>query len=160
MKLAELTKRSKKRERGKRTSHENENEDSHGLLDSGGGMNPFTSAIVRDILENGELEKHILSLKATYRARLAGMDAALRRYLPGARYTIPQGGYFFWLRLPREADAEELLTKANKFKVGFRPGVRFSSQGGLRQYLRLSFSFYDAMEIEEGVKRLGQTLEN
>ena len=131
-----------------------------GLLDSGGGMNPFTSAIVRDILENGELEKHILSLKATYRARLAAMDAALRRYLPGARYTIPQGGYFFWLRLPRDADAEELLTKANKFKVGFRPGVRFSSQGGLRQYVRLSFSFYDAMEIEEGVRRLGQTSEN
>ena len=131
-----------------------------GLLDSGGGMNPFTSAIVRNILENGELEKHILSLKATYSARLAAMDAALRLFLPDARYTIPQGGYFFWLRLPRDADAEELLPKANEFKVGFRPGVRFSSQGGLRQYVRLSFSFYEAQEIEEGVRRLRQTLEN
>lgn len=130
-----------------------------GLLDSGGGMNPFTSAIVRGIIENGELEKHILSLKTTYSARLATMDAALRRYLPGARYTIPQGGYFFWLRLPRDADAEELLTKANEFKVSFRPGIRFSSQGGLRQYVRLSFSFYESQEIEEGVKRLRQTLE-
>jgi DNA-binding transcriptional MocR family regulator len=130
-----------------------------GLLDSGGGMNPFTSAIVRDILENGELEKHILSLKATYSARLADMDAALRLYLPDARYTIPQGGYFFWLRLPRDADAEELLPKANEFKVGFRPGVRFSSQGGLRQYVRLSFSFYESQEIVEGVRRLGQMLE-
>jgi len=131
-----------------------------GLLDSGGGMNPFTSAIVRDILENGELEKHILSLKATYSARLAAMDAALRLYLPDARYTIPQGGYFFWLRLPRDADAEELLTKAKEFKIGFRPGVRFSSQGGLRQYVRLSFSFYESQEIEEGVRRLRQTLGN
>jgi DNA-binding transcriptional MocR family regulator len=130
-----------------------------GLLDSGGGMNPFTSAIVRDILENGELEKHILNLKATYRARLAAMNAALRRYLPDARYTIPQGGYFFWLRLPRDANAEELLTKAKEFKIGFRPGVHFSSQGGLRQYVRLSFSFYESQEIEEGVRRLGQTLE-
>ena len=130
-----------------------------GLLDSGGGMNPFTSAIVRDILENGELEEHILSLKATYSVRLAAMDAALRLYLPDAQYTIPQGGYFFWLRLPRDADAEELLPKANEFKVGFRPGVRFSSQGGLRQYVRLSFSFYESQEIEEGVRRLRQTLE-
>jgi 2-aminoadipate transaminase len=131
-----------------------------GLLDSGGGMNPFTSAIVRDILENGELEKHIFSLKATYSARLAAMNAALRRYLPDARYTIPQGGYFFWLRLSREANAEELLTKAKEFKIGFRPGVHFSSQGGLRQYVRLSFSFYESHEIEEGVRRLRQTLAN
>jgi len=127
-----------------------------GLLDSGGGMNPFTSAVVRGILENGGLEKHILGLRATYHARLAAMDAALRRYLPGAQYTIPQGGYFFWVRLPEEADAEELLTKAKEFKVGFRPGVRFSSQGGLRSYIRLSFSFYEPQAIEEGVKRLGQ----
>jgi DNA-binding transcriptional MocR family regulator len=131
-----------------------------GLLDSGGGMNPFTSAVVQGILENGELEKHILSLKATYLARLSAMDAALRRYLPGARYTIPQGGYFFWVRLPGDADAEELLLKAKEFKVGFRPGVRFSSQGGLQPYVRLSFSFYESQEIEEGVKRLGQALEN
>jgi DNA-binding transcriptional MocR family regulator len=131
-----------------------------GLLDSGGGMNPFTSAIVRDILENGELEKHIFSLKATYSARLAAMNAALRRYLPDARYTIPQGGYFFWLRLSRDANAEELLTKAKEFKIGFRPGVHFSSQGGLRQYVRLSFSFYESHEIEEGVRRLRQTLAN
>jgi len=127
-----------------------------GLLDSGGGMNPFTSAVVRGILENGGLEKHILGLRATYHARLAAMDAALRLYLPGARYTIPRGGYFFWVRLPEEADAEELLTKAREFKVGFRPGLRFSSQGGSRSYIRLSFSFYEPQAIEEGVKRLGQ----
>ena len=131
-----------------------------GLLDSGGGMNPFTSAVVRGILENGGLEKHILGLRATYHARLAAMDAALRRYLPGAQYMIPRGGYFFWVRLPEEADAEELLAKAREFKVGFRPGVRFSSQGGLRRYVRLSFSYYDSQDIEKGVKRLSNALKS
>jgi DNA-binding transcriptional MocR family regulator len=129
-----------------------------GLLDSGGGMNPFTSAVVRGVIESGELERHVARLKAVYRARRDVMDAALRGCLPGAVYTLPRGGYFFWVRLPGGADAEELQVEAAQAKVGFRPGARFSCTGGSRAYIRLSFSFYAAEEIEEGIKRLGQVL--
>ncbi|HEX7542175.1 MAG TPA: hypothetical protein VF352_08595 [Anaerolineales bacterium] len=41
-------------------------------------MNPFTSAIVCRVLETGGLEQNIAKLIATYRARIAVMDAALR----------------------------------------------------------------------------------
>jgi 2-aminoadipate transaminase len=129
-----------------------------GLLKSGGGMNPFTSAIVRDLLETDGLEKNIAHLKSVYRSRLAVMDAALRRYLPQATYMVPQGGYFFWLRLPDNLDASELQGKAAEHKVNFRPGIRFSSQGGMRDYLRLCFAFYGVEEIEEGIIRLAQCL--
>ena len=52
-----------------------------GLLDSGGGLNPFTSAIVRDLIEAGDLEQNIARLIAAYRSRLIAMEAALRREL-------------------------------------------------------------------------------
>ena len=130
----------------------------YGLLKSGGGMNPFTSAIVRNMLETGDLEKNIAHLKDVYRSRLTVMDAALHRYLPQVTYTVPQGGYFFWVRLPDGVDALRLQEKAGAVKVGFRPGVRFSSQGGLSDYLRLCFAFYGPDEIEQGVMRLGQCL--
>jgi 2-aminoadipate transaminase len=130
-----------------------------GLLDSGGGMNPFTSAIVRGVLESGDQERNIAKLTTTYTARLSAMDAALRRHLPNAEYTVPHGGYFFWVRLPGEVDTSVLQRKAQAFRVGFRPGVRFSCQGGLREYMRLSFVFYEAGEIEEGLKRLKQCID-
>jgi 2-aminoadipate transaminase len=60
-----------------------------GLLDSGGGLNPFTSAIVRELLEAGDLENNIASLIAAYRSRLAAMETALRRELPQAEFVDP-----------------------------------------------------------------------
>jgi DNA-binding transcriptional MocR family regulator len=130
-----------------------------GLLDSGGGLNPFTSAIVREVIESGELKKNIARLKDIYRSRLNVMDAALRRHLPELIWKVPQGGYFFWVRLPNGMDGAEFQQKALENKVNFRPGVRFSSRNGLRDFIRLSFVFYESNEIEEGILRLKRSME-
>jgi len=129
-----------------------------GLLDSGGGMNPFTSAIVRRVLENDEVEQNISKLIDVYSARVAVMDAALKNNIPQAQYTCPHGGFFFWMRLPG-IDTLELQHKSEMFKVNFRPGVLFSGRGGMREYLRLGISFYGSGEIEQGVWRLKQCLD-
>jgi len=130
-----------------------------GLLDSGGGMNPFTSAIVCRVLETGGLEQNIAKLIAAYRTRIAIMDAALRQHLPGIKYTLPQGGYFFWIHLPNGINAGELQRRVEAFKVGFRPGALFSCQGGMQDYIRLSYVFYEPDELEQGVLRLKQSLD-
>jgi DNA-binding transcriptional MocR family regulator len=57
-------------------------------------------------------------------------------------------------------DAVQLQQKALEFKVGFRPGIRFSSQGGARDYIRLCYAFYDEEKIEEGIRRLRRCLES
>jgi 2-aminoadipate transaminase len=131
---------------------------SSGLLDSGGGLNPFTSAIVLELLNAGDLERNIASLIATYRSRLAVMDVALRRELPQAIFKTPHGGFFFWARLPG-VDGGQLRDEARKFNVGFRQGALFSSQGGMRDYIRLCYTFYDEKKIEEGIERLRQCLD-
>ncbi len=128
-----------------------------GLLDSGGGLNPFTSAIVREIVERGGLAANIERLKTAYAPRLAFMDTALRRYLPAAEYARPEGGFFFWVRLPGIATAA-LRRQAQTHLVDLRPGVLFSSRNGLDDYLRLSFSFYPEAEIEAGLQRLAKCL--
>jgi 2-aminoadipate transaminase len=130
-----------------------------GLLDSGGGLNPFTSAIVREMLEAGDLDRNISRLIAAYRSRLAAMASALRQELPQALFETPQGGFFFWVRLPG-VDAGQLQQKTLEFKVGFRPGIRFSSQDGKRDFIRLCYAFYDEEMIEEGVRRLRHCLES
>ena len=128
-----------------------------GLLESGGGMNPFTSALVRGLIESGGLEVNITDLRREYARRLKTLDAALRQHLPTAEYTHPQGGFFFWVRLPG-VDATELRRKAQGFNVDLRQGALFSSRTELKDYIRLSFCFYGPEAIEEGVIRLRDCL--
>jgi DNA-binding transcriptional MocR family regulator len=128
-----------------------------GVLDSGGGMNPFTSAIVRSVIESGDLERNISKLIGVYGERVKVMDGCLKQYLPEARFNTPHGGYFFWVNVPG-LDAQELQIKAQAHQVGLRPGIRFSSQNKLRDCFRLSISFYDSDQIEQGILRLKQSL--
>ncbi len=130
-----------------------------GLLDSGGGLNPFTAAIVRSALELGWQQQHLDHLRQVYAARLDALDAALQRHLTGQlSYRRPAGGFFIWARLADGRDAEALMPAALAYGVSFRPGVRFSSRGGQRNALRLCFAYYDEERLREGALRLAQAL--
>ena len=132
-----------------------------GLLDSGGGFNPFTSGIVRSALELETVDRTLGHLKGIYSRRLQAMCAALRTHLPtDARFTEPAGGFFVWLTLPEGVDTLALLAAARRHNVDFMPGPRFSSRGGLTNCLRLSFAYYDVPELVEGVGRLAQAIRN
>lgn len=132
---------------------------SSGYLESGGGLNPFTSGVVYSVLAMGLLGGHLARLQREYGTRLETLSRALRRHLPdSATFTEPDGGFFIWLRLPPGLDAEALLAEAGRHQVGFQPGPRFSSRQALRNYVRLSFSYYDPGELEEGARRLGRAI--
>lgn len=53
-----------------------------GLIASGGGLNPFTSAIVKTLIEDGSLDNYLAFLRTTYRERAMVMDASLRTHFP------------------------------------------------------------------------------
>ena len=129
-----------------------------GLLESGGGLDPFTAGIIRSALEAGWQETHLQRLKVTYQGRAAALSRALRQHLPAATFSEPKGGFFVWLKLLQTLDTAAFLTAARAHQVGFQPGVKFSAQQGLNQYLRLSFSFYDKPTLAEGVVRLQRAL--
>jgi len=126
-----------------------------GLLDSGGGVNPFTSGVVTSAMELGLLDENLALLKGTYSRRMQAMCTALRRRLPeSVQFADPAGGFFIWLALAEGMDAAGLLAKAIKRNVEFMPGYKFSSCEGLRNFLRLSFAYYDTPDLLEGVERL------
>jgi 2-aminoadipate transaminase len=131
-----------------------------GLLDSGGGLSPFTSNIVRVIVENGLAGEHLGRLKEVYGEREQAMAEALERHL-GDRvgYERPRGGFFFWLALREGNDTAELLPAAQELGVAYKPGRLFSWQAGLRRWMRLSFAFYPPETIEQGVIRLARLLD-
>ncbi len=131
-----------------------------GMLDSGGGMNPFLSALLLDLIESGDFQRNIESLRQEYSQRLRVMDAALKKYLPSAEYDLPQGGFYFWVRLPG-VDTAELKQRALAFNVGLQPGISFTRQADhdrVKEYMRLGFCFYSPEDIEEGIRRIASAL--
>ncbi|MBW1692038.1 MAG: PLP-dependent aminotransferase family protein [Deltaproteobacteria bacterium] len=131
-----------------------------GLLESGGGLNPFASSLAQSALERGLQRDHLAHLKRVYRLRSKSLSTALNDLLPSSvTFTEPGGGFFIWLRLPDGADTEALRIAARQQGVNFQPGPRFSSRRSLQNYLRLSFVYYDIEELREGSKRLASVLD-
>jgi DNA-binding transcriptional MocR family regulator len=128
-----------------------------GLLDSGGGLAPFMSALLYEFVESGALAANVTALRQTYTARRDALEAALQRYVPQCEYTRPEGGFFFWLRLPG-VDTAALRPQAQAAGVDFRPGERFSASRSLNDWLRVGFSFYNEAQLAEAARRLGTSL--
>lgn len=124
------------------------------VVASGGGVAPFTGAVVRTILAHGWLDDHVGMLRATLAERAAVLHDAVGAHLPEAELRRAAGGYFAWLRLPGERDTGRWLDAATRHRVGYRPGVLFSTCGGQRDRLRLSWAFYPVERLEPAVREL------
>jgi DNA-binding transcriptional MocR family regulator len=130
-----------------------------GVVASGGGLNHFTSVLVHAVLELGLLAQNIATLRTTYGERVQALATALRTHLPqDVSFTIPGGGYFFWLTCEPGIDTEALLPLAHQVGVSYRPGQVFSATHGFSRALRVSFALYEANELVQGVERLAKAL--
>ncbi|MGQ4809120.1 2-aminoadipate transaminase [Candidatus Entotheonellaceae bacterium PAL068K] len=130
-----------------------------GMVASGGGLNPFTAALVHATLELGLLAPNIATLRTTYGERVRALDAALRTHLRhDVCYTLPGGGYFFWLTCQDDVDTEALLPLAQQVGLSYRPGQAFSTARLFPQALRVSFALYEADALDQGVARLAEAL--
>ncbi len=130
-----------------------------GLLQSGGGVNPFTSAIVEQVVREGSLADHIAGLRNVYRRRAEVLCRELKRVLPpSARFDPPRGGYFVWIKFPEDVDCKALRQTVQKCDVDFFPGSYFSTDRQFSSYMRLSFALYDEKTLIKGVSRLGRAL--
>ncbi len=127
----------------------------HGVLRSGGGLNPVVSVIVQRLVDDGFLDEHVVSLRKTLNARAQALCEALEQHVPEVRFLHPDGGYFVWLKFPPGVDTSALDERARSgHGVGFTPGTRCAVARDLSDCARLSFAFYDEGELAEAVRRL------
>jgi (S)-3,5-dihydroxyphenylglycine transaminase len=103
---------------------------------------------------------------AFYRRNLTGLMTALDRYFPaalraatGIRWNVPAGGFFAVLQVPVRADAKLLEISARDYGVLWTPMAFFYLDGGGTQAIRLSCSYLEPAEIDEGVRRLARLLD-
>ncbi|MGR3621915.1 aminotransferase-like domain-containing protein [Pseudophaeobacter sp.] len=104
---------------------------------------------------------HVQTLRLAYGARRDAMLAALQAHMPaGVSWTRPEGGMFIWLTLPKGLDGAALLQRAlAEQEIAFVPGQAFFADGAGHNTLRLSFSTLAEADIETGIARLGDLLQ-
>ncbi|KAI1696375.1 aminotransferase class I and II domain-containing protein [Ditylenchus destructor] len=80
--------------------------------------------------------------------------------LPARRLRMqkPEGGMFFWIRLPEGLDAMALLPRAVDAGIAYVPGAAFYAHQPDPRTLRLSFVTLTPDLITEGVEKLGRML--
>ena len=121
----------------------------------------FTQRMVHEVIRSGLLENYVPQVRARYRAQRNAMAAALKRHMPpGCRWTVPGGGMFLWVELPRHVDAVALLPHAAALGVVFVPGAAFHPEQPRRHTIRLSFVTAEPDRIERGIALLAQALED
>ena len=123
-------------------------------MDSSTGT--LAQRIVLEFHRRGGAEAHVGRLRELYRAKQDRARAALAREFAGTGVTWndPDGGFYFWVRLPRGLDARRLLDAALEEGVAFVPGDAFAIERDHRSALRFSVSGPTLERIDEGVARL------
>jgi DNA-binding transcriptional MocR family regulator len=119
----------------------------------------FAHGVTYEWCQRGLLEPQIEKLKALYAPRLDACLSALHHYMPDAEVTRPDGGFFISMRLPEGSPTTAVRSNAVKRNLNLADGTAFFPNGGGERFLRLPFCALTPAEIEEGVRRLAETVE-
>jgi len=123
-------------------------------MDSSTGT--LAQRIVLEFHRRGGADAHIGRLRELYREKQDRARIALARELAGTgiAWNDPEGGFYFWVRLPQGVSARALLDVALEEGVAFVPGDAFAIDADHRSALRFSISAPTPDRIDEGVRRL------
>lgn len=132
-----------------------------GQLDSSGGLNPFISSIVHNIIDKNLLKINIEKTREILKERCdilyESLNSNMSEYVDLEK---PFGGYFLWIHLKNKLDANKLLKMSEEYQVKFHPGSKFSGNGDLKDCLRVSFSYYPREGMIVGAERLSKLIKD
>jgi GntR family transcriptional regulator/MocR family aminotransferase len=123
------------------------------VLDRQGDL--AVEAAVADLLEEGEVQRHVWRTRRIYAERREALDEALRAELGGAlSFALPPGGMAFWCRTAPGIDAAAWADRAEAAGVAVQAGRTFAFDGRPLPFLRLGFGREEPRALREGVRRL------
>ena len=121
--------------------------------------NLLGEAAVYEFCRRGLLEPQLERLRALYRPRLEAASAAMRRWLPDAQWTEPDGGFFLSLTLGGGLRSEDLRARAAAAKLNLSDGRGFfPDPADGERFVRLPFCALTPEEIGEGIRRMADVV--
>ena len=117
-----------------------------------------SEAIVHQFCVSGDIERSVRTVSTALAERAQLLAESLRKHIPGATFTEPDGGYFLWVDLPADVDVDKLFPAAMRKGVAIVKGSDFLLEGG-QNALRLAYSAVTVDQIDEGVRRLAAAID-
>jgi 2-aminoadipate transaminase len=123
----------------------------------------FGQRVMAEILQTGGLQDHIKCLRSIYRQKRDAMCEALSMHLgEAAKWTVPESGFFVWVRFHDGVDLVKLFESTLRDEhTAFAPGIAFAGESGgvLHPCARLSFSYASKEDINLGIEGLARALQ-
>jgi 2-aminoadipate transaminase len=122
--------------------------------------------VVYEACKTGLLSRQLPHLRRHYQEKRDVMIRALKReFEDSLTWPEPKGGFFLWVQLPLQVDADAMIPRAVDNGVIYVAGEAFfvdhtdpAIAEQARSRIRLSFSAPTHERIEEGITRLAKTL--
>lgn len=124
----------------------------------GASGDPFLQRALTELLEDGELNRHLNRLRRTCLERREYLAEALTRHLQEHLDVVPpSGGLAFWLptRNP-QLDVDAWSSRARALGTAFQAGGEFTLDRSALAALRIGFAGRSVSELEEAVQRLAK----
>jgi GntR family transcriptional regulator/MocR family aminotransferase len=120
---------------------------------------PALERAMAELLEDGEIGRHLNRMHPVYRLRRDALARALTAHA-GAALSLapPTGGLALWARVRGDVDVDALARRALERGVAVQAGRQFAFDGGPVQGLRIGFSAHAEEELAEVARRLGESL--
>lgn len=113
--------------------------------------------MLADLINDGELKKHLRRVSTEYRRRRQTLLDCLHEAF-GTLVSVqePEGGLALWVKFADSIDVDQLAAKALELDLVVRGGRLFSPDGHPENALRLGFASLDTDEIRRATQRLAQ----
>jgi GntR family transcriptional regulator/MocR family aminotransferase len=108
-----------------------------------------------ELIEMGDVQRHVRLVHREYAARRDVLVQALRRLLDGAlTFTVPGGGIALWTAAAADLDIDVWAARAKARGVVIETARSYAVDRQPRPYARLGFGSLDRKELVEAVRRL------
>lgn len=119
--------------------------------------NLWAQRVMARYLDEYDMDKHISDIQKIYKDKCELMISEMKKHFePSVQYTIPKGGMFIWVTLPKHIDMQQFVQEALKQNVAVVPGNAFLDDDEKECHsFRMNFSTPSHEKIITGVKILG-----
>ena len=122
--------------------------------------NRLSQYLVMNYLQSPNRDGHIKNLINNYKQKRDNFALLMRKNLGNmAEWNAPEGGLFFWVKLPENTNMQNMFEKAKERNVLFTPGAHFFANAeSAYPSMRLNFSHASMESADRGLTIIGELL--